>query len=70
MEMLLSCPAVTLKTALSAPRPSPDYKDMNFYISLITSIDSIAILHTCSDWFHGASDFNHYSRHEHYLEYQ
>ena len=30
--------------------------------------DSIAILH--SDWFHGASDFSHYRRHEHYLEHR
>ena len=61
--MLLSCPSLTLETALSAPRLGRHELVPKFCCD-----NSIAILH--SDWFHWASDFSHYRRLEHYLEHR
>ena len=54
---------MTLETALSAPR-----LERHELIPIFCCNNSIALLH--SDWFHGASDFSHYRRHEHYLEHR
>ena len=54
---------MTLETALSAPRLR-----RHELVPIFRCNNSIAILHT--DWFHGASDFSHYRRHEHYLEHR
>ena len=56
---------MTLETALSAPRLGR-HERVPILFCCNNSNNSIAILHT--DWFHGAFDFSHYRRHEHYLE--
>ena len=54
---------MTLETVLSAPRLG-----RHEIVSIFCCNNSIAILHT--GWFHGASNFSHYRRHEHYLEHR
>ena len=46
---------VTLETALSAPRLG-----RHELVPIVCYNNSIAISHT--DWFHGASDFSHFTR--------